>query len=143
MTGCWRHGIGEDRIECIGHTEGLDSHLSTYHRIDIALDTFPYNGTTTICEALWMGVPVITFAGDRHASRVGASLLTTLDLTELIAQDPAGYVDLAVRFAEDRAALDRVRTGLRERMRRAPLMDASGFCRSLEVQFQRMQGRCL
>ena len=70
-------------------------HLELYNRIDIGLDTFPYHGTTTTCEALWMGVPVVTLAGQRHAARVGVSLLTNLGLGELIADTPEQYLQIA------------------------------------------------
>jgi predicted O-linked N-acetylglucosamine transferase (SPINDLY family) len=138
LSGFRRHGIGEDRIECLGHRIGMADHLSVYQRIDIALDTFPYNGTTTTCEALWMGVPVVTYAGDRHASRVGVSLLTSVGLTECLAPDREGYVELSVRLAGDVPALDVLRNGLRERMHASPLMDAKAFCQTLENQYAAM-----
>lgn len=131
-----RHGISEDRVECLGHMIGVDQHFDAYNRIDIALDTFPYNGTTTTCEALWMGVPVITLAGDRHVSRVGTSLLTTIGLTDCIADGREAYINLAVKLACDIDTLDRIRTGLRERMRNSALMDASRFCRTLERKYR-------
>ena len=120
---------------------GMDQHFDAYKRIDIALDTFPYNGTTTTCEALWMGVPVVTFAGDRHVSRVGTSLLTSVGLTECIATGRQAYVDLAVRLASDMETLSAIRRGLRERMRGSPLMDATRFCRILEGHYQKMLAR--
>ena len=73
---------GGERVELVAWLLRHDSHLALYNRIDIALDAFPYNGTTTTCEALWMGVPLVTLRGDRHAGRVGASLLTQVGLTE-------------------------------------------------------------
>ena len=85
-----------------------------------------------------MGVPVVTLAGDRHASRVGTSLLTTLGLTECIATGREAYVDLAVRLAGDMETLSGIRRGLRERMRGSPLMDATRFCRMLEVHYRKM-----
>lgn len=134
-------GIGEDRIECLGHATGMEQHLQTYNRIDIALDTFPYNGTTTTCEALWMGVPVITFAGDRHASRVGVSILTTVGLTVCIAVGREAYVSQAVRLACERDYVSDLRNGLRERMRGSPLVDARRFCRELERRYRDMVAR--
>jgi predicted O-linked N-acetylglucosamine transferase (SPINDLY family) len=117
---------------------GMDQHFDAYKRIDIALDTFPYNGTTTTCEAIWMGVPVVTFAGDRHVSRVGSSILTNVGLTECIATGHQAYVDLAVRLAGDMETLSGIRRGLRERMRGSPLMDATRFCRMLEDHYRKM-----
>ncbi|HYA27639.1 MAG TPA: tetratricopeptide repeat protein [Acidobacteriota bacterium] len=130
------HGIGADRIECLGHMIDVDQHLDAYNRMDVALDTFPYNGTATTCEALWMGVPVITFTGERHASRVGTSLLTSIGLTDCIAGGRESYIDLAVQLARDVDKLEGIRAGLRERMRSSPLMDAAKFCRTLERKYR-------
>ena len=79
------HGIAPERIDLLGQLGSEIEHLSLYGKIDIALDTFPYNGTATTCEALWMGVPVITLAGDRHLSRVGLSILRQVGLPDLVA----------------------------------------------------------
>jgi len=83
--------------------------------VDIALDPFPFNGTTTTCEALWMGVPVITLRGHRHAGRVGASLLTQIGLTDLIAHSIEEYVEIAVALAGNSGRLDDLRHALRPR----------------------------
>lgn len=133
-----QHFHPPERIELLGWLDDPADHLSIYHRVDIALDTFPYNGTTTTCEALWMGVPVITLAGERHAGRVGLSLLTQLGLTELIAKTPDEYVRLAVALAGNRERLAALRAGLRERMRRSPLCDAQSFTRDLEAAYREM-----
>jgi predicted O-linked N-acetylglucosamine transferase (SPINDLY family) len=109
-----------------------------YHRVDIALDTFPYNGTTTTCEALWMGVPVITMTGNRHAARVGASLLTQVGLTELIASTSEEYVNIATLLASDPKSLAALRSGLRERMKNSPLCDGKTFTRDLEAAYREM-----
>ena len=87
-----RNGIDEDRLDLRARIASREHHLALYNEVDVALDTFPYNGTTTTCEALWMGVPVITLAGTLHAGRVGASLLHQLDLTDWIAHSPEEYV---------------------------------------------------
>jgi predicted O-linked N-acetylglucosamine transferase (SPINDLY family) len=108
-------------------------HLASYRFIDIALDPFPYNGTTTTCEALWMGVPVVTLAGDRHAGRVGASLLTRVGLDRLVARDEEAYVIAARWLASDRARLAALRGGMRERLARSPLTDARRFAAEMEA----------
>lgn len=114
-------GIAESRLDLRDFIPGKASHLELYSRIDIALDTHPYNGTTTTCEALWMGVPVVTLAGDRHASRVGASLLTALGRPEWIARQPDDYVAIAARLAGNRDRLVVERAGLRELMQQSAL----------------------
>jgi protein O-GlcNAc transferase len=131
-------GISADRIELIGWVDASADHLALYHRLDIALDTFPYCGTTTTCEALWMGVPVVTLVGQRHIERVGLSLLVRAGLPEFAAADRDAYVRLAVALARDADRLARLRSGLRERLRRSPLCDAEGFTRSLEAAYRKM-----
>jgi predicted O-linked N-acetylglucosamine transferase (SPINDLY family) len=126
------------RLEAIGREPSAVKHLATYHRVDIALDTYPYNGTTTTCEALWMGVPVITLAGPTHHSRVGVSLLTRIGLDELIADNPEEYVSIAVALAKDTARRVQIASSLRTRMRKSPLMDAAGFTRDLEDAYRKM-----
>ena len=108
------------------------SHLARYGEIDIALDTFPYCGTTTTCEAMWMGVPVITLAGKIHLSRVGVSLLSNVGLNELIAGSTESYLDVATSLASSREKLATLRSGLRERMRASPLCDEPRFTRAFE-----------
>jgi protein O-GlcNAc transferase len=104
----------------------LVAHLECYRHLDIALDPSPYGGTTTTCEALWMGRPVITLAGDRHASRVGASLLRAMGRPQWVAASPEEFVRIASGLARDRAELKRESTGLRERMEESPLFDHAG-----------------
>jgi predicted O-linked N-acetylglucosamine transferase (SPINDLY family) len=120
-------GINRSRIEILGPAITVGEHLAMYSRVDMAMDTMPYNGTTTTCEALWMGVPVITGVGATHAGRVGVSLLSVIGLPELIASTPAGTVDLAVALAADPARLAAYRAGLREKMAASPLCDAKAF----------------
>jgi predicted O-linked N-acetylglucosamine transferase (SPINDLY family) len=134
-------GIGRERIELLPRTQGIGNHLSVYHRVDIALDTFPYNGTTTTCEALWMGVPVIALAGQTHASRVGVSLLSHIGLDELVADSPEAYVRKAVELAGDRDRLQGLRRGLRQRMTHSPLTAAADFARSVEQAYRGMWER--
>ncbi len=131
-------GIAADRIELANRTPGQAEHLACYGRVDIALDTFPYHGTTTTCEALWMGVPVITLAGKTHCSRVGVSLLTHVGLPELIATSENHYLQLAAALAADLPRLTHLRRTLRERMRNSPLMDAPRFARSIEAAYREM-----
>ena len=113
-------------------------HLGTYHRVDIALDTFPYHGTTTTCEALYMGVPVITLAGRVHASRVGASLLSAVGLTELVTHNEREYVEAAVALASNSSRLRDFHATLRARLESSPLMDASAYVSGLECAYRRM-----
>lgn len=136
-----QHGISQDRIKLIGWLDSKADHLGLYNEIDIAFDTFPYNGTTTTCEALWSGVPVITLAGDRHAGRVGVSLLNQVGLAEFIAKTPDEYVETAVRLASNVAKLEELRTGLRERLAESPLCDAKAFTHDLEAAYREMWRR--
>lgn len=121
-----RAGLADDQVELQGARGTTADHLAAYSAIDIALDTYPYNGTTTTCEALWMGVPVITMPGDRHAARVGASLLQTAGHPELIARDQAEYLRIASDLAKDQARLASFRSTVRGKMRRSLLMDHAG-----------------
>jgi predicted O-linked N-acetylglucosamine transferase (SPINDLY family) len=116
-------------------------HLGFYREIDIALDTYPYHGTTTTCEALWMGVPVVTLAGPTHVSRVGASLLSAAGLPELVARTPEEYVRKAAELARDANRLGTLRAGLRDRLRASALLDAAGFTRALEAAFETLARR--
>jgi protein O-GlcNAc transferase len=131
-------GIAADRLDLLPRILATEGHLAAYHRIDVALDPFPYNGATTSCEALWMGVPVVTLAGSRHAGRVGASLLSRLGLGALVAGDEAAYVATATSLAGDLAALAALRAGLRQRMLQSKLCDAAGFAREMEGAYRRM-----
>ncbi|MBP2233415.1 putative O-linked N-acetylglucosamine transferase (SPINDLY family) [Azospirillum agricola] len=126
-------GIGADRLTLLCHSPNHFSHLNAYGEIDIALDPIPYNGTTTTCEALWMGVPVLTLPGDRHAARVGASLLTTADLTGWIAADEEDFVAKAVALAVDPDHLATVRQGLRGLLIASDLCGAQRFAKRFEA----------
>jgi protein O-GlcNAc transferase len=133
-----QQGITEGRLVFTFHTESYKEHLGLYNEIDIGLDTFPYNGTTTTCEAAWMGVPVITLAGDRHASRVGLSLLTNMGLPELIAKTEDEYIDIAVKLAADTERLQFLRERLRDMMSHSALTDTGQFTLNLENCYRAM-----
>jgi predicted O-linked N-acetylglucosamine transferase (SPINDLY family) len=125
-------GISPEKVETVGMVAEPIEHLRTYHRVDIALDTFPYGGTTTTCEAMWMGVPVVTLAGETHVSRVGVSLLTNVGLSELVARDAEEYVAIAVGLANDGERLAKLRSELRGRMTLSSLMDGKRFTGEFE-----------
>jgi predicted O-linked N-acetylglucosamine transferase (SPINDLY family) len=120
-------GIDQRRVEILPVTTGLAEHLEHYARVDVALDPFPYNGTTTTCESLLMGVPTICLEGARHASRVGVSLLRNVGVPELLAGSPEQYVQVAADLVTDPHRLDAYRATLREMLLRSPLCDARAF----------------
>jgi predicted O-linked N-acetylglucosamine transferase (SPINDLY family) len=134
-------GVGRERIEMLGRIADPRGHLEAYQRVDVALDTFPYHGTTTTCEAMWMGVPVVSMAGRTHVSRVGASLLNNAGLPELIAGSAEEYVSIAADLAKDLPRLADLRRTMRERMRGSTLMDASRFARNVEAAYREMWKR--
>lgn len=121
-----RAGLDPARVEFIERTTGTAEHLALYHRVDIALDTFPYHGTTTTCEALWMGCPVVTLLGDRHAARVTASLVSAVGHPEWVARSPSEYVAIAAGLARDVNGLAELRGRLREEMSASVLLDHVG-----------------
>jgi predicted O-linked N-acetylglucosamine transferase (SPINDLY family) len=133
-----RSGITADRVRLAGHTKTTPEHLSLYHEMDIALDPLPYHGTTTTCEAMWMGVPVITLAGDVHANRVGVSLIETVGLSALIAHSEDQYVSITSALAKDSSRRAELRRTLRDRMRSSPLCDAPAYTRRLESAYRSM-----
>ncbi|HYA27640.1 MAG TPA: tetratricopeptide repeat protein [Acidobacteriota bacterium] len=133
-----KHGIGRDRLDFRGMHRELTDHQSVYNAIDIGLDPFPYNGATTTCEALWMGVPVITLTGKMHAGRVGVSILTQMEMTDLIASDPDDYVRIAVELANNPTRLSELRSSLRQRMAASPLCDARSFALAVEDAYRTM-----
>jgi Predicted O-linked N-acetylglucosamine transferase, SPINDLY family len=126
------YGINEDRLKFITMHITIKEHLDSYNEMDIALDTFPYNGTTTTCEALFMGVPVITLVGDRHASRVGDSILSNLNLKELIAHDEKEYIEKAVNLAKNKEHIKFLNKNLREFMINSPIMDSGAYVEEFE-----------
>jgi len=146
-------GVGEHRQRALKAfaSEGVEAHrvqfveyrprceyLELYHGLDIALDTFPYNGHTTSLDALWMGVPVVSLAGNTPVSRGGLSQLTNLGLPELVAHSEAEFVTIAVNLARDLPRLAHLRSTLRNRMEQSVLMDAPHFARNIEAAYQKM-----
>jgi predicted O-linked N-acetylglucosamine transferase (SPINDLY family) len=134
-------GLDQARI-VLHHADAINlQHLRVYEDIDIALDPFPWSGHTTACEALWMGVPVITLRGKRHAGRMVATVLSCVGLNELIAETPEDYRRIATALAADGAKLTELRLGLRARMRQSALCDGAAFTRRLEEAYRRMWHR--
>jgi predicted O-linked N-acetylglucosamine transferase (SPINDLY family) len=131
-------GIAKERLLFMPHKPQIKDHLAVYNEVDIALDSYPYHGTTTTCEALAAGVPVVSLAGSSHVARVGVSLLNAVGLADLVAQQPEDYVAIAVKLAADRARLRQLRTSLSERMKTSVLGDAEGFTRKLEGCYRQM-----
>ncbi len=131
------HGVSADRIDMDAFVPSVADHLGKYANVDLALDPFPYNGTTTSCEAMWMGVPVLTMRGSNHRGRVGYSLLHAVGLADaFVADNLEDYIARAVVFGRDPAPLATVRAGLRERMAASPLRDEIGFTRTLEATYR-------
>jgi predicted O-linked N-acetylglucosamine transferase (SPINDLY family) len=131
------HGVPRSRIEFVDY-QPMDQYLRTYHRIDIGLDTFPYNGHTTSLEALWMGVPVVTLVGETAVSRAGWCQLNNIGLGELAAHDDRQFVEIASGLATDLTRLAELRAGLRQRMEHSPLMDFERFTRNIEMAYRTM-----
>jgi predicted O-linked N-acetylglucosamine transferase (SPINDLY family) len=134
-------GVGKDRITLRSDELSVAAQLGLYQGVDIALDTSPYNGTTTTCDALWMGVPVVTLAGLTHVSRVSASLLTHLGRPKWIAHSEDEYIEICVDLAADLPFLAKLRASQRERMRLSPLCDAPRFAAHLETAYRDMWRR--
>jgi predicted O-linked N-acetylglucosamine transferase (SPINDLY family) len=131
------NGVEPSRLELCGRLPSYEF-LALHHKADIALDPFPFSGTTTTCHSLWMGLPVVTLAGKSHVSRVGVSMLTNIGLTRMIANSVDEYVNIASGLAEDLESLRYLRRGLRNRMLNSPLTDARCFTRHLESRFQQI-----
>jgi predicted O-linked N-acetylglucosamine transferase (SPINDLY family) len=134
--------VPADRVEFIDRQPRL-KYLELYHRIDIGLDTFPYNGHTTSLDGLWMGVPTVSLYGQTAVSRAGLSQASNLGLTELVTPDCGQFVEIAKQLAGDRAHLRQVRATLRDRMTASPLMDGARFARDVEAAYRAMwRGWC-
>jgi predicted O-linked N-acetylglucosamine transferase (SPINDLY family) len=129
--------VEESRAAFVGH-QPLADYLATYRLIDVALDPHPYGGGTTTCDALWMGVPVVSLAGRTAVSRAGSTLLANVGLERLVARNEEQYVELAAALIRDASALAALRRELRERIESSPVMDAKRFARDLETAFRRV-----
>lgn len=135
-----RLGISPDRVEICGWKSEMD-HLLLYNQVDIALDTYPYNGTTTTCEVLWMGVPVISLGGERHTSRVGLSILSRVGLEFFAAQTAEEYVAKATAMAQNLPSLAKIRATMRQRMAAGDLCNKTGFTENIEHAYREMWHR--
>lgn len=145
-----KRGIDPCRLDLLALIPCTKSHLEAYSNVDIGLDPFPYAGTTTTCEALYMGVPVVTLGTqlgkEFHAQNVGVSLLTCIGHTEWIARTETEYVGIADRLARDLSQLRRIRTNLRGRMMSSPLGQHRDYLRAVEEMFYDMwktKGGCV
>lgn len=132
-----QHGIDANRIEFVG-LQPRPQYLQTYHRIDIGLDTFPYNGHMTSLDSLWMGVPVVTLIGPSVVGRAGWSQLNNLGLADLAAKTHQDFVEIAVNLAKDVDRLAELRRSLRSRMESSPLMDQQRYAQSAEIAYREM-----
>ena len=135
-----RAGIDFARLEL---RPGSKDYLSDYLDVDIILDTYPYQGGGTTCEAFFMGLPVVTMAGSRHGARFGASLLQNVGLSELIAESPTAYVERAVELARDTELLTALHIAIPRLMRASPLMDGKSYVRAVEAAYEMIWGRYL
>ncbi|HEY6241910.1 MAG TPA: tetratricopeptide repeat protein [Burkholderiales bacterium] len=133
-------GIAAERVKLLGG-QPFGDYLALHNSVDLILDTFPYAGGTTTTHALWMGVPVVSLAGDTSPSRSGASLLSVVGLQELVAETPEQYLDIASELAGDLPRLSALRSGMRKRMTESALMDPVRFTRNLEQAYRSMWRR--
>jgi len=131
-------GVAHDRVIFKGYEENIKSHLRIYNQIDLALDPFPYHGTTTTCDALWMGVPVISLCGECHATRVGKTILSAIGMDDFIVHSKSEYVDKTVAICQNIQLLKAVRKQLRTVMQQSELMNASGLTQNIESVYKKM-----
>jgi len=136
--GLARIGLLADRVDVLGKTATGRQYLQRFERIDVALDTFPFNGITTTCDGLWQGVPCVSLAGGTTVSRAGRSILRAANLPELAAGTPEAFVRAAAELAADLDRLRELRLCMRERLLASPLMDHRGFARHLEAAYRQM-----
>lgn len=133
-----RNGIPSSRVKLLDAVENFENHMKLYGEVDIALDPFPYNGTTTTCDALWMGTPVLSYSGDHHSARVGESILNQVGKPELIASDIANYVHKAVTLAHNPKRLADLREDLGTSVRDSELCNAVKFVKEVESQYEKV-----
>jgi tetratricopeptide (TPR) repeat protein len=138
---CEQNHIKMDRIILLELNVTYREHLQSYNNLDIALDTYPYNGTTTTCESLMMGIPVITLQGNAHVSRVSSSILKNIGLTECVAKSRNDYIQTAVKLSQDLNFLSKLRHGLRQMFMVSPLYQWKNFVKDLEKQYQWMSDK--
>ena len=132
-----RRGIAADRVSLRGRLD-IHAYFQTIGNVDLALDSYPYNGATTTLDTLWMGTPVVALAGDRGIARRTYSILQSLGLPELVAATPKEYIELNIRLARDSAWRGSLRASLRQRMTSSPLMDSEAFVRDIERAYHSM-----
>ncbi len=132
-----RNGVPAERIEFLSRAPWKEF-IGSYHRMDVALDPFPYSGWITTCDALSMGVPVVTLSGSTLLGRGGKSILSNVGLPELIANTPEQYVEIAASLANDLPRRNELRSTLRDRLDRSPLRDAKGYARDMEAAYRTM-----
>jgi predicted O-linked N-acetylglucosamine transferase (SPINDLY family) len=133
-------GVSAERLTILGNTDRA-SHFAAYQMIDIALDPFPHGGGLTTLDAMWMGVPVLTWPGQTISSRLAAASLAKLGLMDFIADSAANYVDLAIAKAGNLEALSQLRSNLRDRVASTEFGDSSRYSRTVEVAYRQMWHR--
>jgi len=133
-----KHNISQDKIKCIGYTNTRQEHLQLYNEIDIALDTFPYNGTVTTLEALWMNIPVVTLVGQSHAQRVGYSILKNIDLDSLIALTEEEYVSKSIKLARNPEMITELKTKMRKNLIASPICNPAIVTREIELNIKKI-----
>jgi protein O-GlcNAc transferase len=131
-------GVAAERLTLQSRDADDLSHLALYNEVDIGLDSFPYNGATTTCEALWMGVPVVSRRGRTHTSRMGASLLSAIGQTDWVADTDARFAQIAARLAANTEALAQWRAGARAQLLASELLDQRGFTGAFESVLEQM-----
>jgi predicted O-linked N-acetylglucosamine transferase (SPINDLY family) len=136
-----RHGIAGSRLDLRHELPDKDAYLSVYQSIDIGLDPFPWNGHVTTCEALWMGVPVITMRGPAHRGRLAASVLHQVGLDELVAESEDDYIRIAAELADDRKRLSLLRARMRNQVAESILCNGTVFAESIEKVYREIWSR--
>jgi predicted O-linked N-acetylglucosamine transferase (SPINDLY family) len=135
-----KSGLSPERLEFVS-AQPWEHYVRTWQRVDVALDPFPYGGGITTCDALWMGVPVVSLNGRTAVGRGGSSILSNIGLPKLIADSPGQYREIATELAGDLPRLKELRSSLRNRMENSPLRNVAGFARDIELAFREMWRR--